>query len=213
MDHKLNIKFGEVNNLSDARYAAGAGATFLGFNLSTSHPQYIAPEKIKEICGWVSGPIPVAEWGNEPASIISDTCNSLGMEYIQLNAFNPEITAALKMDFCVIQNIEIGAEDHLAGLIEKVNKVNGLAMYYMLSFKDLSSQEMFLSKESHCLMVKDFCRDQPIFLNFHFTPENLPGLIDQFQPFGINLNGSAESKPGVKDFSTLNDLVSLLEKS
>jgi phosphoribosylanthranilate isomerase len=211
VSHKINIKFGEVNNLSDARYAAALGATFLGFNLSPAHAQYISPDLVKEISGWAAGPALVTEWENEPAEVIIDTCRRLDVEYIQLNRFHPEITGVLKPDFSVIQNIEIPGSDTMADIISKINQVNGMAMYYMLSFPSILDQSAFLAKPSHKLLLTDCCRDYPVLLNFHFTPENLIPLIDEFSPFGINLKGSSELKPGYKDFDELNDLVALLE--
>ncbi len=213
MDHKPNIKFGEVNNLSDARYASGMGAAFMGFNLSPSHSKYVEPESMKEISNWAPGPVLVTEWNHEPANIISETCGRLGIEYVQLNTFNPVVTAALKPDFCVIQNIEIHAEELPGKLIEQISQVNGLAMYYMLSFKNLADQEHFLSKPGNELLITDLCRDQPVFLNFHFNTGNILDLIEKFKPFGINFNGTPETKPGIQDYSVLNELFDLVNKT
>ncbi len=213
MEHKINAKFGEINNLGDARYAAGVGAAFMGFNLSSSPPKYVEPEKMKEISGWAPGPALVTEWENEPANIIADTCKRLDIDYIQLNSFNPAVTSALKPDFCVIQNIDISAIEPPGKLIQQVNEVNGLAMYYMLSFKTLSDQEKFLSKPGNELLITDFCRDQPVLLNFHFNPSNILTLIEKFKPFGINLKGPSEIKPGFQDYGDMNELFELVSKA
>jgi len=211
MPEKINIKFGEVNNLADARYAAAMGASLLGFNLSPSHPQYVSPEQLKEISGWAAGPELVIEWEHEPAEIIKDTCTRLDIEYVQLNHFDPVVTQALKGDFCVIQNIVLHKDLHASDIIQMINDVNGLVMYYMLSFDDLAEQDRFLSVPGNNLLIKDLCRDQPVLLNFQFNPQNLVSIIEEFEPFGINLKGSSENKPGHQDFEELNDLVSLIE--
>jgi len=213
MDHKINIKFGEVNNLSDARYASGMGAAFMGFNLSPAHPKYLEPKSMKEISNWAPGPAIVTEWEDETAEEIANSCTRLGIEYVQLNNFNPSVTAALKPDFCVIQNIDIHPETHSAKLIQQISEVNGLVMYYMLSFKSLDDQEAFLSKPGNELLITDFCRDQPVILNFHFNSDNILNLIEKFKPFGINFKGSSEMKPGIQDYSILNDLFDLVTKA
>jgi phosphoribosylanthranilate isomerase len=213
MDHKLNIKFGEVNNLSDARYASGMGAAFMGFNLSSPNPRYVDPDSMKEISNWAPGPAIVTEWDNESAEVIASACNRLGIEYVQLNKFNPVVTSALKADFCVIQNIDIPAEEHSGNLIQQVSEVNGLAMYYMLSFNSIDDQEKFLSKPGNELLITELCRDQPVFLNFHFNAQNIVSLVEKYKPFGINFKGSAETKPGFQDYSVLNDLFDLVNKA
>ena len=206
MEHKLNIKFGEINTLSDARYAAGLGAAFMGFNLSPAHPKNCSEQRLKEISGWAPGPAIVTEWENEPANLIADTCNRLNIEYIQLNGFNPVVTAALKPEFCVIQNINLHGDSHIGEMVQKLSDVNGLAMYYLLTFKDIVEQEKFLSKPGNDLFVMDLCRDQPVFLNFRFNTSNIKMLVEKFNPFGINISGNGEVKPGIQDFSGLNDL-------
>lgn len=213
MDHKLNIKFGEINSLSDARYAAGMGAAFMGFNLSTSNPKSISLEKLKEISGWAPGPAIVTEWENEPADVIANTCNKLDIEYVQLNAFNPAVTAALKPEFCVIQNIDLNTSSHIGELINKVSEVNGLVMYYMLTFNNIEDQDFFLAKSGNALFITDLCRDQPVILNFQFNKSNILTLMEQFNPFGININGGAEAKPGTQDYNDLNHMFDLLGKT
>ncbi len=213
MEHKLNIKFGEINTLSEARYAAGVGAAFMGFNLSPENSKNCTEQNLKEISGWAPGPAIVTEWENESADVIADTCNRLNIEYIQLNAFNPDVTSALKPGFCVIQNISLQADSHIGELIKKVNDVNGLAMYYLLSFNDLNEQEKFLSKSGNDLFVTDLCRDQPVFLNFRFNASNIKLLVEKFNPFGINISGKGEIKPGIQDFSELNDLLDIVNST
>jgi phosphoribosylanthranilate isomerase len=210
MELKTNVKLGEVNNLSDARYAAGVGAAFLGFNFSPSHPQYIAPSQVEEIVGWLTGPALVGEFDNELTDIIRDTAERFHLDYVQLNEFNPAQAAELK-DLSVIQNIHIHGDMHPADVIAKVDAVQHPDMYYMLTFDSHASQESFLGKAGNQLLLTEFCRDYPVIFNFHFTPDNLINFIDQYNPFGINLRGGSEIKPGYKDFDALNELLELLE--
>jgi phosphoribosylanthranilate isomerase len=209
MHVNTNLKLGEVNNLSDARFAAGAGAKYVGFCLSPRHPQYAEPNKVKEILGWIEGIKPVAEWENEPTEVISDTCQRLGIEYVQLNHCDSDCSMALK-DFILIQNFYLDVED-TSGLINRLDHVQRYTRYYMLSFRDAAMQEQYLKIPAHQQMIKELCRDFPVFLNFHFTPANLVPCIEAYSPFGINLKGGPEDKPGYKDFDQLNELVDLLQ--
>ena len=49
------VKISSVNNLSDARYAAGMGVELMGFNLDESSGNIVAPEQFRAITGWISG--------------------------------------------------------------------------------------------------------------------------------------------------------------
>ena len=67
------IKAGSVSSLSDARYFAGVGVDWLGFNVDASSDSYVNPELYKNIIGWVSGPKRVIELhGNVSKGIIED---------------------------------------------------------------------------------------------------------------------------------------------
>jgi phosphoribosylanthranilate isomerase len=59
--------------------------------------------------------------------------------------------------------------------------------------------------------VKALCEEQHLWLNWYFTSENINGLLEAFGPYGINIKGSSEDKPGYKDFAALNNLVEALE--
>jgi phosphoribosylanthranilate isomerase len=204
----VNLKLGEVNNLSDARYAAGAGAAYVGFALSPGRPQYTPPEKVMEITGWLQNIIPVAEWEREPAEVISDTCRRLNMDHIQLNFCDPAMTEALQ-EFSIIQNFILD-DGGTSSFISNIDHVQRFTHYYMLSFQDAAAQDAYLSVPAHRLIIRDFCRDFPVFLNFHFNKDNLLPIIQDFLPYGINLKGGAEVKPGYKDFDALNELTYLL---
>src|SRR5688572_21326360 len=95
MNLKTNVKLGEVTNLSDARFAAGRGAQFVGFVLSPNHQNYLAPEKVQEIAGWVDGPSLVGEWTTGLPDVIADTHQRLQLDYVQLNRYDPELAKAV----------------------------------------------------------------------------------------------------------------------
>ncbi len=210
MNTKVNIKFGAVNNLSDARYAAGCGASFLGFNFNPEHPQYLDTEKFKEIAGWIDGPMMVAEWDDLPASYIRSETESLGLDYIQLNAFNQELSEALS-HFTLIQNFDLDHCKHFNEIILMVDAVQKHTKYYLLSFTDYDKQLSFLNDPHAKLLLIEFCRSYPVIFNFVWTSKNVLSTLEEFHPFGINISGSAEERPGVKDFADLNSIIDLLE--
>jgi len=52
---------GNITNLSDARYFAGMGVQWLGFQIDPNQTSYLNPQKFREIVGWVTGPALVLE--------------------------------------------------------------------------------------------------------------------------------------------------------
>jgi phosphoribosylanthranilate isomerase len=210
MNLKTNVKLGEVTNLSDARFAAGRGAQFVGFALSPEHRNYLSPEKVQEISGWVDGPSLVGEWISGLPEVIADTQERLQLDYVQLNRYDPALASAVS-DLCLIQCIGIEAWTTTSEIIRQINGVHLCTHHFMLCCDNPDVQEQFLSKPAHAQLITELCRDYPIILNWNFTKENLAPILEKYNPFGINLKGGTEDKPGLKDFDTLNELMDLLE--
>jgi phosphoribosylanthranilate isomerase len=210
MDLKTNLKLGEVTNLSDARFAAGRGAAFIGFAMSPGNPNYLEPDKVHEITGWIDGPHLVGEWSGGIVDVIADTHERLQLDYVQLNSHDPALGSALA-GMPIIQCIRITGDSTSSEIIRQVNEVHVHTHHFMLCCDRLEEQERFLSTHSHEQLVMELCRDYPIILDWHFTSDNLVPILEKYQPFGINLKGGTEDKPGLKDFDVLNELVDLLE--
>ena len=86
MNYPFLLKFSSISNLSDARYAAGMWADFIGFNFDPNSSSYIEPEKAKSIIGWISGPALVGEFGQQPLEWIKDFAQQLQLKVVQIPA-------------------------------------------------------------------------------------------------------------------------------
>lgn len=62
---KLSVKIGDVTNLSDARYAAGMGVDYIGFNINPDSEHFVTSDKVAEIINWVSGVGIIGEIGEK----------------------------------------------------------------------------------------------------------------------------------------------------
>lgn len=86
MNHNFKLKFSSITNLSDARYAACAWADFIGFCFDTNKPEYIEPQKAKEIASWINGSVIVGEFGYQPIEWITDFISAIPCGAIQIPA-------------------------------------------------------------------------------------------------------------------------------
>ena len=207
---KTNLKIGNITNLSDARYAAGIGAGFAGFCLDKNKEGALSVAKLKEITGWLDGPCLVGEWGECEPSEIAEIVEGAGLDYVQLNICNESYIRALQRT-SIIQNIYIDDYEHAADIIKIIDNLQFGVNHFMLSFRDYTKQDTYLKSGSHKLLITEFCRDYPVWLNFDFSAGNILLIIEEYKPFGINLNGSPEERTGEKDFDYFNSLIDLLE--
>ena len=136
MNYPFILKFSSISNLSDARYAAGMWADFIGFNFDPNSSSYIDPEKAKSIIGWISGTAIVGEFGQQPIEWIKDFSQQLQLQVVQIPADYMDMTifqSGLKTivlakdgnDSSTLSHADILLTDNLSlyhQLIERYNK-------------------------------------------------------------------------------------------
>jgi len=204
------LKFGEVDNLSDARFAAGSEANFIGFSCDPMNDFYVEPENLKEITSWIDGVGIVGEFGDQDLDEIKQAIKDFNLDYVQLNETNHYFPLE-KLKGQIIQNIDLidyrGAEDVRFFIEDSYTNIT----YYMLSLYDEEEMEEFLGNADNKKFVKDICQDLNVFLNFPFTPDNIEEIVETYKPYGINIYTGGEEKTGYKDFDSLIEMVEQLQ--
>lgn len=170
MDYPFILKFSALNNLSDARYAAGMWADFAGFCFDPSDASYIEPEKAKEISSWINGPMLCGEFGIQPVEWILDFVRLLKLDAIQIPAAYPfpEIYDNTNLKFIVMADND--SNDELP-----------------------SKADIFICRDPEKYKRLKLTSDKPVILE----TEDLnidAGLYD-----GIAFKGGTEDKPGTRN--------------
>ncbi len=128
MNYPFTLKISSVTNLSDARYAAGAWANYLGFCCDPSNTNYIDPNKMKEIKAWVNGPEIVLEFNKQPLEWISDFCHEIKPNAIQipLEFYNPQL---IELQLKII--LEVSSISTIpVGITELITSDSDIAKHY-----------------------------------------------------------------------------------
>ena len=178
MNYSFVLKFSAIRNLSDARYAAGFWADFIGFNFNPEHPAYIDPAKAKEISGWINGPIVVGEFGHQPIEWISDFIKAIPLQAIQIPSDYPypEIFNIPNIKFIIEVN-DIEKKDH----IEKA--------------------DMLLCSDPAVYHALKISTDHPVIY------ENIQVDTDASALDGVAFVGGNEDKPGTRNQSEWTDFL------
>jgi phosphoribosylanthranilate isomerase len=190
-----------VNNLSDARYAAGMGVDLIGFNFSPDDPEALNFEKFKEISEWISGVKIVGEFGKSSAEEVNKKIESVEPDYLlisdesQINNFT-SIGIPLIMQI----NIDQLTKDETASTL---NFCSGSVDYFLFE----SDQENIREPE----LIREFARKYPILLGSGITGENVKSFTEELNLAGISLKGGSEIRPGYKEFDEMADILEALE--
>lgn len=197
---ETKVKLGQVTHLSDGRFAAAVGIHYIGFSLDPNSDAYIPPVKAKEIMDWLSGSHLVAEFGDQRIEEIKDLCDLLPVSAIQLN--NALLPDELKtFHHAIIKCIDLDHYTSDTFLIE------------LAAYAPVVDAFLILSTSGTIADVKVLqfaCSTYKIILGLNLDPENIESVIETYRPYGVQLIGGEEERPGVKDFDTLNTLVNML---
>lgn len=201
MSFLTNIKLGNITNLSDARYGAAAGATYIGFCFDPSSENYITPLKAKEIIDWVTGSSVVAEFGDQTIDEIRDISELLNIDVIEVNnRILPD--ELLGLGKAIIKKVDISKFD-VQQLQTEIDAYKQVADAFHLY---ASEGSVGFDKDQ---LVK-LCGEEKIIWGLELGLDTALDIINTYKPFAIQVSGGQEEKAGVKDFDELNDLFDLL---
>jgi phosphoribosylanthranilate isomerase len=190
-----------VNNLSDARYAAGMGVDLMSFEVEEGTERYVSPDLYKAITSWLSGIKTVAS-----VSIL----NPSKLAHIQEN-YQP--------DFIQFESIE-GISQHDLSAIASIQKIT-------LSQQHIQTIEAQIFEEVSYVFLEasDWIdwRNEPATISRINNLQNilwaLPiekediEIIHTLHLKGLALKGGDEQRPGWKDLDQLIDILEALEEN
>lgn len=169
MNYPFLLKFSGISNLSDARYAAGMWADFIGFCFDPNQSQYIEPAKAKEIAAWINGPMVVGEFGNQPLEWVMDFVEKLNLKTIQIPANYKD-----------------------SSILDKGLKLIVMASEYE-STPIIDAADIIITDSLETYRKYSQNSDKSLMLQSNNPPENA-GEFD-----GIALLGEKEEKPGTRN--------------
>lgn len=193
---RIKIYAGQIQNLTDARYFAAAGADYMGFCCDLSSDYYCPADKIRMILEWVEGPEAVLAFKDPvSADTIADLTHMTESTFLHLGIMNAGLPLT---DVSVFQDIII---DDISDFVGDPNK------YYILksefSFSDFTPAIMenmtFITSHYNC------------FIDFGYKTDELQNILSTYRIFGLLLNGSPEEKTGLKSYAQLDEILDLIE--
>jgi phosphoribosylanthranilate isomerase len=199
---KTIVKISQVTSLSDARYCAGMGVHYLGFNFVKNHENYIAPEIVEEIRPWISGPLIVGEFENSETSYINEILSKVPLDLIEINGTD-KLNKLTLLGKSIILKCNVSQYDSLTRLEEDMKYANDLVEFFILdqlSGKIENIKQMLHRFDSY-----------PILLGSDISSENVITIVEETNVMGIALKGGKEEQVGFKDYEELADILEKLE--
>jgi len=197
------VYISNVNNLSDARYAAGMGVNLLGFRLDPKDEASLNPAQFSEISEWISGVKIVGEFGDSNPQEIKASLDQFAVDYL-LVSDESQIHDFSMIGIPLIFRLEITNENK-QDLESTMNFCVGTVEYFLLESKHENVNEADVN------LITELATKYPIIMGYGVDTGNAKTIVGDLHLKGISLKGSPELRPGYKDFDEMADILEALE--
>ena len=205
---KTKLKICGITRLEDARYAAAAGADYLGFIQYERSPRCVEPRRVREIVDWVYGPLPVGVFVNATADDVNRVADEAGFEMIQLHGDEPAFEARL-VERPVIKALRVAPETTTDELLRTMREYEDVVEGFLLdTHSDVLRGGTGTAFDWE--IARGLSERYRIFLAGGLKADNVARAIDRLRPFAVDVSSSLESAPGVKDFERIDDFITSL---
>lgn len=203
MAYITSIYFRNITNLSDARYGAAAGFDLIGYNMDSNDPNVLTPDKVKEINGWVSGPLCVGQFGYQPVVSIEDAIEVANLEGAEVPFSEMGRFAKDADQFNIIGRVLLS--EIAEGNIHPTSAI-------LVIINDLyESYEALMNEASAANGLAEIIDNNRVYVQFNFNADDTRVAVNHFNPEGIALEGGYEEKVGIRDFTDVDDIRMAME--
>ncbi|MCW5910962.1 MAG: hypothetical protein KIT62_07805 [Cyclobacteriaceae bacterium] len=181
------VKAANITNLSDARYCAGMGVDWIGFPAAE-----VDAKLFREITGWLSGPQWVIELDKQPWPVLADYAAQVWQ--CSLNDFEE----ALRLPGAVMVQLEAYRWKEAEALLRTNSDRIEAIILSGFSGSDGKATALTIGQLF------------PVLVDMNENPHSLDEILS-WSVSGIQLHGSSEERPGLKDYAQLADVLEQLE--
>ncbi len=205
MGARTRIKICGITNVDDAFCAVEAGADALGFVFYEKSPRYARPLKVQRIVAALPPFVTtVGLFVNQSGETIRQIMRLTRLQVVQLHGDEPP--AACRLDpYQVIKALPVRDESSLSGAEDY--PVSALLLDAWSGKQYGGSGRCFDWRLAGALSKK-----LPLILAGGLTPENVAAAIRQVGPYGVDVAGGVEDRPGRKNHDKIIQFVNAVRE-
>jgi len=206
MGLKTFVKVSRVDSLSDARYCAGMMVDVLGFNLQEGTDGFVDAEKFNEITNWVAGVKFCGEFKDAQVAEIKIASANHSLDFIETQVVD-QLEELSELDINLILKIVIDQKENVDSLHATINYAKDLVSHIVIS-----SQKPELYQLLNDALTSIDSEETHIICSYNITPETIQATVDTALFKGIELEGTSEERPGLKDYDNVMDVLEVLDE-
>jgi len=193
------IKICGITNLDDALAALELGVDALGFVFAES-PRKVTPDKVEQIVGQLDIPVlKVGVFVNEEIIKAQTVFGKCSLDYVQLSG-NEDREYIEKLGLPTIKVFKVKDQTVL-----KEIPPYDLNLFMLDSFNE--NQQGGTGKTFNWKIAKEAQKFGRVILSGGLTSENVFSVLQQVEPYGVDVSSGVEELPGKKDKKKLEQFV------
>ena len=148
---------------------------------------------------------------NKNINEIEDIIKTIRLKYVQLHGSEDEsyIKNLKKNKIKIIKSISISNKDDLRN-IHNYNSADYFLFDYKPSANELPGGN---SKSFDWNILKNLETDKPWFLSGGINSNNINQIVEDINPFGVDLSSGVEKELGIKDNHIINNFIGILKNA
>lgn len=204
---KIRIKVCGITRLQDALLAVECGADALGFIFHRKSPRYIDPEEariiIEQIPPFVDA---VGVFVDKQRENVEEIIRFCRLGYAQLHGSEPEKYLERLARFTspceLIKAFRVGEETTAEDFEPYLPHVKGILL-------DTYDKELAggTGKPFDWSIIPRLNIRKPLILAGGLNPDNITGALQEFRPYGVDVNSGVEVGPGIKDHQLIRKFI------
>lgn len=200
---KTFVIVNDISNLSDARYCAGMGVNVLGFRFDSSEQEQ-SFQNFNEISSWIAGVPFSGIFDLENGYFIQEVAQQTSLDFWQVR--DPEVLESLQhTDNRKILEVVIDESTTAESFTQMIDTYSDMVTYFVISNTDQTLNEHAFD------WIRQNAEKHKLLIDFGFDADNVLENIETLGVAGICMKGSAEERPGFKDYGEIMDVLEALE--
>ena len=142
---------------------------------------------------------------------IEELIKKLQLKFVQLHGSEDEeyVSALKKIGVKIIKSVSISNYNDL----KKINEYQSVD-YFLFDYKPLKDElPGGNSKSFNWNILKNLETDKPWFLSGGINTDNIRQIVDDINPFGVDLSSGVEKELGIKDNRIINSFIGKLKNA
>ena len=198
------VKICGITQLEDARVAAQAGASFVGFVLWPGSPRHVSLERLRAIIAELPKPVLPVGVFVDPSGNEIDAATEAGIQMAQIHGNATAWMGAVKSDVMIVRAVHLGERD---GEIEPRWPVGKILLDANDPVKHGGTGRTIDWSRAQLI-----ARERQVFLAGGLTPFNVAQAVREVKPFAVDVSSGVEKSPGIKDHGKVRAFVNAVKE-